>query len=110
MKPRFTVVTASLVGAVLIHLVLTACSSMKLPTSLSSLDASTDARAQTATDCTQWQVQSFAPTALTSSNATIGTGMVGVDTFAAFTLPSGWEPIGGGILENGVVARNCIAH
>jgi hypothetical protein len=111
MSNRGILVMASLVGALVVHATMTACSNDSAGST-----GTKKAHAQTppaATPCTKWEVQGFLPTAFNfkSVNGTNPNGTpnpYSLPTFDAFALPDGWEPIGGGDL-GAVIARHCLA-
>ena len=110
-----SIVLMSLAGAGLIHLAL-ACSSGSASVR-GLLDGSAEAHADTpavAIACARWEVQSIVPTKFVKKQIAVGLddqgqpNLYNITTFDAFTLPDGWEPIGGGGLAEPVIARHCL--
>jgi hypothetical protein len=110
-QTRLRIAALSLLGAVLVHVALVACTH-----TTTFLDAERDANAQAfpgaATPCTQWEIKAFlaskyTETPMTYKNTDGTTGTIDVRLMDATKLPAGWEPFAGEAAYS-VIARHCV--
>lgn len=109
---RLTFVLASLLGALAVHVSLAACASGTHVAGVfgsATPDAYADPTTPTAPSgpaaappCAKWEVRGFVPVV-----STIHDDSVGHESFDAFSLPDGWEPISYGTHDT-VLARRCV--
>lgn len=99
---RTAFVFASLAGSLLVHFTLSACSPNASSKTTGNGEASADTPAAT---CTTWEVQQFMPPSWTQKKLVINGSESQFETFDAFTLPDGWEPMNGDY--GPVTARHC---
>jgi hypothetical protein len=105
---RTCLVAASILGSLVVHAALTACSST------SSTNAHADVPPSALSTCKKWQVQGFLPTTFTFkplvvTNTDGTTSNSTFPTYDTFELPDGWEPVSGSEFGS-ITARKCVSQ
>ena len=111
---RFRIVTASVLGALAIHLTFTACAQRAGPDGSTAGGGTAHAQTPSAPPCAQWNVQAFTPKTfqLVEMTLTDSDGVPFETSFwqaGAFDLPEGYEPFAGDSFGS-ISARRCIKY